>query len=240
MKTKLSIITVNRNNADGLKKTIGSVITQTYSNFEFIIIDGASEDKSLQIIQEFAAALSYWISEPDNGIYNAMNKGVRAAKGEYCLFLNSGDFLIHPKVLAEIFSNDLKADIISGNVLKIRPNNKFRRVYSPRSVSLHKLCIHSLPHQATLIRKSLFDQTGYYNESYRIVSDWEFFLKALVLNEKSYQHIEVDFSYFRIGGISSSNENFPENGGGPYGVQVILQFKLRSDDQPYQKEEAAL
>jgi glycosyltransferase involved in cell wall biosynthesis len=208
MKTKLSIITVNRNNADGLRKTISSVIAQTYSDFEFIIIDGASEDSSPQIIKEFEADLSYWISEPDNGIYNAMNKGVRAAKGEYCLFLNSGDFLIHPKVLEEIFNNDLTADIVSGNVLKIRPNNKFRRVSSPRSVSLHKLCIHSLPHQATLIRRSLFDQTGYYNESYRIVSDWEFFLKALVLHEKSYQNIDVDFSYFKIGGISSSNENF--------------------------------
>jgi glycosyltransferase involved in cell wall biosynthesis len=208
MRSKLSIITVNRNNAGGLKKTIESVTAQTYTGFEFIIIDGASEDDSPRIIEEYAGKLSYWISEPDNGTYGAMNKGVRAATGEYCLFLNSGDFLIHPGVLGVIFNKDLTADIVSGNVLKIRPNNKFRRVSSPESVSLHKLCIHSLPHQATLIRRSLFEQTGYYNEGYRIVSDWEFFLKALVIHEKSYQHIDVDFSYFRIGGVSSSSENF--------------------------------
>jgi glycosyltransferase involved in cell wall biosynthesis len=204
----LSIITVNRNNADGLKKTIDSVTAQTYTGFEFIIIDGASEDDSPGIIKDHAAKLSYWVSEPDNGTYGAMNKGVRVATGEYCLFLNSGDFLIHSRVLEDIFGKDLTADIVSGNVLKIRPNNKFRRVSSPESISLHKLCIHSLPHQATLIRRSLFDESGYYNESYRIVSDWEFFLKTLVVHERSYQHIDLDFSYFKIGGVSSSSENF--------------------------------
>ena len=208
MKNKLSIITVNRNNAGGLNKTIDSVAAQTYAGFEFIIIDGASEDNSPGIINDHAERLSYWISEPDNGTYGAMNKGIRAATGEYCLFLNSGDFLIHSGVLEDIFKQELTADIVSGNVLKIRPNNKFRRVSSPESVSLHKLCIHSLPHQATLIKRSLFEVTGYYNESYRIVSDWEFFLKALVIHEKSYQHIDMDFSYFKIGGVSSSSENF--------------------------------
>jgi glycosyltransferase involved in cell wall biosynthesis len=208
MRSKLSIITVNRNNAGGLKKTIESVRAQTFPDFEFIIIDGASDDESPQVIKEESGNLTYWISESDNGIYSAMNKGILAAKGEYCLFLNSGDFLIHAGVLEEIFNKDLTADIVSGNVLKIRPNNKFRRVSSPGSISLHKLCIHSLPHQATLIRRSLFEVTGYYNESYRIVSDWEFFLKALVVYEKSYQHIDVDFSYFKIGGISSTDKNF--------------------------------
>lgn len=204
----LSIITVNRNNDSGLKKTIESVISQTYSNFEFIIIDGASADSSTGLIREYAGYLSYWISEPDNGTYHAMNKGIKAAKGEYCLFLNSGDYLVDNNVLERIFSKETKADIISGNVLKMRSNNKFRRVSSPESVSLHKLCIHSLPHQASLIRRSLFDETGNYNESYMIASDWEFFLKALVIFEKSYQHISLDVSYFRIGGVSSSKENF--------------------------------
>ena len=107
MRSKLSIITVNRNNAGGLKKTIDSVTAQTYTGFEFIIIDGASEDDSPRIIREHAGRLSYWISEPDNGTYDAMNKGIRAATGEYCLFLNSGDFLIHPGVLEEIFNSKI-------------------------------------------------------------------------------------------------------------------------------------
>ena len=137
-----------------------------------------------------------------------MNKGIKASAGDYCLFLNSGDYLLDDKVLERIFSHDINADIVSGDVLKIRPNNKFRRVSSHESISLHKLCIHSLPHQASFIRRSLFDEIGYYNESYRIASDWEFFLKALVIGEKSYQHISMDISYFRIGGVSSRKENF--------------------------------
>jgi glycosyltransferase involved in cell wall biosynthesis len=205
---RLSIITVNRNNAGGLAKTISSVVSQSYRDFEFIVIDGASQDESPEIIRENANHLSYWISEPDKGTYHAMNKGIQVAKGEYCLFLNSGDYLVHPTVLDKVFSHHPEADIISGDVLKIRPNGKFRRVSSPLSISLHKLCIHSLPHQATLIRTSLFKEIGYYTESYKIASDWEFFLKALVIHEKSYMHIDEDVSYFRIGGISSTEENF--------------------------------
>lgn len=196
MKEKsLSIITVNRNNYAGLKKTIGSVIAQTYNDFEFIIIDGASTDSSAELIRKNSGFLSYWVSEPDNGTYHAMNKGIKASVGEYCLFLNSGDYFADNNVLEKIFSQDIKADIISGDVLKMRSNNKFRRVSSHESISLHKLCIHSLPHQASLIRRSLFDEIGNYNESYKIVSDWEFFLKALVIHGKSYQHISLDISY---------------------------------------------
>lgn len=208
MERKLSIITVNRNNFSGLKKTIESVISQTFRDFEFIIIDGYSNDKSLDIIKYFADHLSFWISEPDKGTYHAMNKGIIAAKGEYCFFLNSGDYLADNTVLERIFDNQISADIVSGDVLKMRPSNKYRRVSSPETISLHKLCVHSLPHQATLIKRSLFDEIDYYNESYKIVSDWEFFLKALVIYEKSYQHINIDFSYFKIDGVSSRKENF--------------------------------
>ncbi len=209
MERKLSIISVNYNNAAGLQKTIESVVAQTFRNFEFIIIDGNSTDTSVDIIKRYADHLNYWISEPDKGTYHAMNKGIKIAKGEYCYFLNSGDYLFDSTVIERIFAEKADADIISGNVLKMRPNNKFRRVSSPETISLHKLCIHSLPHQATLIKRSLFDEIGYYNESYKIVSDWEFFLKALSLHDKSYQHIDVDFSFFKLDGISSSLNNFP-------------------------------
>jgi len=208
MKRKLSIITVNRNNSFGLKKTIESVISQTFRDFEFIIIDGDSTDNSVEIIKHFADHFSFWISEPDKGTYHAMNKGIIAATGEYCYFLNSGDFLADNTVLERVFSHDTTADIISGNVLKMRPNCKYRRVSSPEIISLHKLCVHSLPHQASLIKRGLFDEIGYYNEDYKIVSDWEFFLKALVIFEKSYQHINTDFSFFKIDGVSSRKENF--------------------------------
>ena len=88
---KLSIITINRNNAIGLEQTIKSVISLKYSNFEYIVIDGASTDNSIDIIRKYASSITFWISEPDKGIYNAMNKAVDFASGEYIFFLNSGD-----------------------------------------------------------------------------------------------------------------------------------------------------
>ncbi len=88
---KLSIITINKNNAYGLRKTIQSVINQTYSNIEYIIIDGASTDGSIDVIKKFEDKIDWWASEPDTGIYNAMNKGIKIATGDYCQFLNSGD-----------------------------------------------------------------------------------------------------------------------------------------------------
>jgi glycosyltransferase involved in cell wall biosynthesis len=208
MGKKLSIITVNRNNASGLKQTIASVICQKYIDYEFLIIDGNSDDDSTNVIKENEDKLGYWISEPDQGTYHAMNKGIRKATGEYCLFLNSGDYLLDNTVLEKVFTTSPEEDIISGNVLKIRPNNKYRRVSSPEEVSLHRLCIHSLPHQASFIKTNLFEEIGYYTETYRINSDWEFFLKALILNKKSYRHIDIDVSYFRLGGVSSGETNF--------------------------------
>ncbi len=108
MEKSLSIITVNRNNDTGLKKTIDSVISQTYNDFEFIIIDGASTDSSAELIRKYSSYLSYWISEPDNGTYHAMNKGIRVSAGDYCLFLNSGDYLLDDKVLERTLQSRFK------------------------------------------------------------------------------------------------------------------------------------
>jgi glycosyltransferase involved in cell wall biosynthesis len=229
MAKSLSIITVNRNNADGLRQTIQSVACQTFSDFEYIVIDGASEDNSLSVINEHAASISWRVSEPDSGIYHAMNKGIAAATGEYCLFLNSGDFLIEKMILEKLFGSSPDADIVSCNVLKIRPSNKYRRVTSPETVSLHKLCIHSLPHQATLIRRELFKEIGMYTETFRIASDWEFFLKALVTAKKSYRHIDLDLSFFRIGGISSRTENIELSRKESYTILKDL-FPYMADD----------
>ena len=100
---KLSIITINLNNDTGLNKTIESVINQTLKNFEFIIIDGGSTDRSVELIKEYAGQINYYVSEPDKGIYNAMNKGIRQAQGEYCFFLNSGDYFVNESVLEKVF-----------------------------------------------------------------------------------------------------------------------------------------
>lgn len=229
MQKKLSVITVNRNNAEGLRRTVESVLSQTFRDLEFIIIDGASTDASLDVFKEYAQGITIWKSEPDKGTYDAMNKGIKASSGEYCYFLNSGDYLAGSTVLERVFNENLYCDIVSGDVRKLRPNGKYRTIISPESVSLHKLCIHSLPHQATLIRRSLFEEIGLYSENYRIVSDWEFFLKALVLHSKTYQHIDVAFSYFRLGGISSRKENIPLAQDESYDCLKKL-FPLYADD----------
>lgn len=205
---KLSVITINLNNKTGLEKTVNSIISQTYHDYELIVIDGGSHDGSLDVIKAFENKIAFWVSEKDNGIYHAMNKGIANANGEYCYFLNSGDYFAGDTVLTDLFKKNIHADIVSGNVLKIRSNGQFRKIIPPDKPTLHKLCIHSLPHQASLIRRSLFDEIGYYNEKYRIVSDFDFFLKAIVVFKKTYQKVDLDFSFFNLEGISSNMNNF--------------------------------
>ena len=114
---KLSIITINRNNAAGLRDTMQSVVSQTSRDFEYIVVDGASTDGSVEVIKELAPLFGdglKWLSEPDNGIFSAMNKGIRMAEGTYCLFLNSGDSLYNSQVVDEFVQFDCNEDIVSG------------------------------------------------------------------------------------------------------------------------------
>jgi glycosyltransferase involved in cell wall biosynthesis len=200
----LSIITVNLNNKAGLIRTLQSVITQTYSNFEFIIIDGGSTDGSLQVILDNVDSIHYWSSAPDNGIYNAMNKGVQIAKGDYCLFLNSGDWLVEPTILQKVFAEKPQADLVSGNIY-FYDNDKDKikwHISSPEKVTAKTLFLGTLPHQATFIRRSLFEKIGLYKEHLKITSDWLFFVEALLEHHCSYQHYPGLIAYFSTDGIS--------------------------------------
>lgn len=196
---KLSIITINLNNVTGLRKTIESVVSQTFTDYEYIIIDGGSTDGSVDVIKEFVDKITYWVSELDKGIYQAMNKGILRASGEYCLFLNSGDWLIENKVLNEAFirSNDedlLYCDSITERGPKTQPDN----------LTLYKFIYGSLSHPATFIKRKLFNTVGLYNEQNYIVSDWEFFLKLIIYYDFTYRHLPVFLSYHDKNGISSS------------------------------------
>ena len=174
MHTKtLSIITINRNNADGLEKTIQSVVCQTSTDFEYIVIDGASEDGSVEIINKYTANINFWVSEPDTGIYNAMNKGIRKAQGEYCLFLNSGDWLITPETLVNVFNeiNGNSSDIFYSN--RIDSSGKIAQY--PNNLTIRTLLARKINHQNSLIKRSLFFEHGFYNENLKIASDWDFF-----------------------------------------------------------------
>lgn len=198
---KLSIITVNLNNAKGLKKTIDSIVNQTFNDYEYIIIDGGSTDSSFEIIRQYSGNIAYWVSEPDKGIYNAMNKGILKARGEYCLFLNSGDFLLKSDVLKRVFSIDYDEDIIYGNLYV----NGVRRTF-PETLSLLFFFQTSLGHPSTFIKTHLFREYGLYNEGKEIVSDWEFFLNMIINQKCTYKYLnDYDISYFEENGISSLN-----------------------------------
>ncbi len=200
---KLSIITVNKNNAEGLERTIQSVINQTFKNFEYIIIDGASNDGSVEVIKKYANKIDYWISEPDTGIYNAMNKGIKVAKGEYLLFLNSGDWLVNENVLGEVFSIGFDEDIVYGDLLV---DGKWIKKY-PDKLSFTYFFKDTLPHPASFIKKEVFNYVGSFNESFAIASDYDFFLKALIKYNVSYLHLNFVIAVFITNGISSKNYN---------------------------------
>ena len=206
---KLSIITVNLNNRAGLEKTIQSVIEQSFEDFEFIVVDGASVDGSIDILSIQNGAIDRWISEPDDGIYEAMNKGIRMAKGEYCLFLNSGDWLADDQVLSKIFEKEQNADILSGDIVFFDTReNQIRWWITPPDILTAKTFFEgSLPHQATFIKRKLFDKYGFYNENLKIASDWLFFTETLLENHCTYQHYNGLVSYFNMDGISCSTNS---------------------------------
>jgi glycosyltransferase involved in cell wall biosynthesis len=200
---QLSIITINRNNARGLDKTIQSVLDQTFDDYEYIIIDGASDDGSREVIEKCASRLAFWTSEPDTGIYNAMNKGIRKANGDYCLFINSGDHLYAHDALAELYNKKPEADIVYTNQHRFRPDGEKVTIF-PSKLTFYWLFTEYLPHNCMLIKRSLFEQIGLYNETYRIVADWEFYLKALALHNCSYQYYNMVLASMGDGGVSNA------------------------------------
>lgn len=202
----LSIITINYNDLNGLKKTIESVLGQTYNEFEYIVIDGGSNDGSSEYLEGLSGQVDYWVSEKDSGIYNAMNKGIKKAQGEYLMFLNSGDWLCSKETLQGIFQDKKEADVLFGNVIIDKNGNTERKINGPSHgpVTSTYLLYSTIFHQGSFIRQSVFDKFGNYDENYKIISDWVLFLK-LSMNEHSFQYIDVDVSYFDGLGISSQD-----------------------------------
>jgi len=202
---KLSIITVNLNNSPGLRKTIESVVCQTYTDYEFIIIDGGSSDGSVDLIKEYNGGIGHWISEPDNGIYNAMNKGIKMAKGDYCIFLNSGDFLYSMETIEQVFQGSDGIDILYGDVLLSLSSGETRVKKHPSLLSFFYFYIGTICHQAAFIKRQLFDEYGLYNESYKIVSDWDFFIRTIVFSDVKTRHIDQIISVHNTEGFGNQN-----------------------------------
>ena len=210
----LSIITINRNNAAGLEKTMRSVAAQIGGDFEYVVIDGASTDGSVEVIRSFETAFGErlkWISEPDKGIYNAMNKGIGKASGDYLQFLNSGDSLVSDDVTMRM-SESLKSNdfpsILYGNMLKDMRGGKLLRDkgFAGNPVTFLGFYIGSLNHPSSYIKKILFEKYGRYDENLKIVSDWKWFLQAIILGGEKPVYADMDVALFDMNGISEKNK----------------------------------
>ncbi len=204
----ISIITVVYNNAAGIEKTILSVLSQTYPSIEFIIIDGGSTDGTLNTIQKYENRIAYWRSEPDKGIYDAMNKGIKQATSRYVMFLNSGDDFFENNSLEKIVkSNDKDYDIVYNNINFIPNGEEPYSSHYPTILSFDHFIYDTIPHPAALIKKELFATIGLYDDTFKIVSDWKWFLIAIVRFKATYKYSDVVAANFYMDGISSIKEN---------------------------------
>lgn len=207
MNKKLTIITINYNNLKGLKKTFDSVFSQTYKDFEYIVIDGGSTDGSKDYIEANQDKIDYWISEKDKGVYHAMNKGILKANGEYLNFMNSGDVFFDNFTLNKFNKQNFYEDLIYGNAKFLNNNNKITDFLTPNELTFYYFYTTSLCHQATFIKKKLFIDYELYNEENKIVSDWEFFLKMIFLYNISVKQFNEFICIYDFDGISSRPEN---------------------------------
>jgi glycosyltransferase involved in cell wall biosynthesis len=209
MSVPLSIITINFNNALGLIKTIESVIDQEFEDYEYIIIDGGSIDGSIDCIIDNIEWVDYWVSESDSGIYDAMNKGIFKAKGDYLMFLNSGDTLVNSKVLTEclnIIKNTKSVDILYGDILTCNhPNPNYKIHKHPKDLSLSFFINDTINHQASLIKADLFREIGFYEIGFKLAADYYFFLKCFV-NNKTFKHANLNMVDYDFSGQSAVNE----------------------------------
>lgn len=215
---KLSIITVNYNDAEGLRKTLASVAEQTYRDIEHIIVDAASTDGSVEVIKEYVREVEsgkrkvesvVWSSEPDKGIYDGMNKGIKKATGEYCQFLNSGDSLAGPDVTERMMAAmEDGIDILYGNMRKIGVKQSAVDRSSRRDeVTLNIFYRGCLNHSPAYIKRSLFDEYGYYDETLKICSDWKFYMQSIVLGKATTKHVDIVVTHFDMNGISETRKD---------------------------------
>lgn len=226
MRSELTIITINYNNAFGLQKTVESVLAQSTQDFEYIVVDGGSTDGSVDYLiaqnSELRTQNFSFISEKDKGIYNAMNKGIRMAKGEYIHFLNSGDWLVDEyvveKMLKELSIFEFRVsgsesgveatpvDIIVGNKITVRPDGKVRYgCNDKRPVTALTFYRGTIEHTSAYIRRALFDRVGLYDETFRIVSDYKWYFEAVLHHNAKVAFTDLYVTYFDSTGISSTN-----------------------------------
>lgn len=201
----ISIITVCRNSATTIRDTLSSVAAQTYRNIECIVIDGGSNDLTLQIVAEYPETVTQLLSENDHGIYDAMNKGIARATGEYLLFLNSDDILLHDRVIEEAVKtiSTRHPDIVFGDMVIYNPTSgstEYKRQQKLTRIHVFK----NMPCQpSVLYRRSVFAMCGMFNTAFRIVSDFDWMTNAILRHDVSLQYISMALIRFSAGGVSS-------------------------------------
>lgn len=210
---KFSIITVCRNAEKTIEKTIASVTGQCYENLEYIIVDGASTDSTGEIIEKYRHKITKFISEKDNGIYDAMNKGISLSTGDYLLFLNADDSLIDEEILKKVakFIEKYPFDIVHGGIKGFDPKtNEVFDIFYDKPITKKFFLTRSFHHQGAFIKKSAFETIGYYDLNYRISADQEWFLRAYTKGLK-FKYIMMLISFYNLHGLSYENKNNKEN-----------------------------
>lgn len=197
---KISVITVCYNNLEGLKRTIPSVATQTFDDYEIIVIDGGSTDGSKEYLQS-VERIDYWVSEPDRGIYHAMNKGIDAARGEYCIFMNSGDTFFSSQALENVASMLVSKDFYTARSTFFQDNESTTCI-PPEKMTMRFILTNALNHQGTFIRTAFLKENKY-DEKFPIVADWELFGRKWLHHECTYEALPIMTSIYYLDGIST-------------------------------------
>lgn len=201
---KVSIITIAYNNLEGLKDTYRSIRRQTFCDFEWIVVDGGSTDGTKEFLEEHNEELAWWCSEKDKGVYNAQNKGTLHARGEYSIYMNSGDSFYADDVLEKVFEQDIaNADIVYGNWMLVFEDGKTRLGRAPEVADLTYFFDDNMCHQSMLIRTEAVRNRPF-DESFRIYADWEEWL-ALLMQGKRFEKTDMTICNFMVGGISTGD-----------------------------------
>ena len=245
---KITVVTVARNVRQALRQTMDSVLQQDYENVEYIVVDGASTDGTVSMLESVDCPYLKWISEPDSGIYNAMNKGIEIALGrrivnsfnrselvedknkelpEYLLFLNGGDALENAEVVENFYKADIKTDIATGIEKEINGHLIYPKKEEELSYSF--FYDDTLMHQSTFIRRDAFERFGMYNEGNRIVSDWEWFFNAIMKRDASYEPLDFVVALFDGEGISNSKRVLQSHNEEREGVRQRIMPRVRRD-----------
>jgi len=207
---KITIITVVRNGVNTIKDTIECVLGQSYSNIEYIIIDGCSTDGTIDVIKSYGDKITKFVSEKDTGIYDAMNKGLRLATGDYIGFLNSDDFYMHPYVIDKVVEHarSTQADSLYGDLIYVAPNdtNRLLRYWKAGGFDRFKMLFGwSVPHPTFFVKRRVFDEFGLFRDTFRIAGDYEMMVRFFFKGRISAAYIPEILVKMRAGGVGNAN-----------------------------------